>query len=151
MSYSCDDHFLQCHSLTRLLSRSWFLPQTLDVPHDPGVLAPHHEGPDDAAVVGHVCTEPLSDGLQLLCLPQQPLQLGDLGGEVAVGGEVLHAEVGTETLHDVPGKLHVVSPDVDGAALVHDDLEGRVVPQREELQLKTRPRLQLLGEQEVLV
>ena len=31
------------------------------------------------------------------------------------------------------------------------DLEGRVVSQREKLQLKTRPRLQLLGEQEVLV
>ena len=135
MSYSCDDHFLQCHSLTRLLSRSWFLPQTLDVPHDPGVLAPHHEGPDDATVVSHVGTEPLSHGLQLLRLAQQLLQLPDLGGKVAVGGEVFHTEVGAETLDQVAGQLHVVSPDGDGAILVHVELERTVVSEREELQL----------------
>ena len=127
------------------------LPETLDVAHDPGVLAPHHEGPDDATVVGHVGTEPLSDGLQLLRLTQQLLQLGDLGGEVAVGGEVLHAEVGAETLDEVPGQLHVVSPDGDRAVLVHVELEGTVVPQREELQLQAGPALQLLSEEEVLV
>ena len=127
------------------------LPETLDVPHDPGVLAPHHEGPDDATVVRHVRTEPLSDGLQLFRLAQQLLQLGDLGGEVAVRGEVLHAEVGAETLDEVPGQLHVVSPDGDRAVLVHVELEGTVVPQREELQLQAGPALQLLGEEEVLV
>ena len=46
-----------------------YIPQALDVPHDPGVLTPHHQRPDEAAVVGHVRTESLSHRLQLLGPP----------------------------------------------------------------------------------
>ena len=95
------------------------LPQALHITHDPTILASDHKAPDHSAVVRHVGAQPLPHGLQLLRTRQHLLQAGDLGGEVAAGGQVLHAKVSAKGLDDVTRKVHVISLDSDNALGIH--------------------------------
>ena len=67
------------------------------------------------------------------------------------GGEVLHAEVDAEALHDVAGQVHVVGLDGDRARPVHDEAQQPVVSENEEVKLQTVFPLQFLRQQKVLI
>ena len=111
-------------------------PDPRHVAHDAAVLGPHHEAADQPAVVRHVRAQTRPHrlhkyfskykifllrraDLELLSAGEEALQRGDLLWEAAGGGEVLHAEVGAQGLHDVPRQVHVVSLHRDYTASVH--------------------------------